>query len=500
MGAYFSQEDHDKAMFAGQPIYPVSYLVVDVRASGVHGAKVFEWNAGRFVCSRDLQDTFTDNSQRELHVTKIAFPAILAQVANLPATRLEGHGQTLREVIEHLCTRHASLRAHLFYENNALKEHFLFTSAGELVDADSQLPGDSEIDVMLATSGGADTDQLTNDEVRRYVRHITLPDVGRQGQLRFKNAKVLIIGTGGLGSPVCLYLAAAGVGSLGLIDFDVVESSNLQRQVVHGSSTLGMPKVDSAKQRLQDLNPHIAIQTYNVPLDADNAMSLIEQYDLVVDGTDNFATRYLVNAACARLEKPLVYGAIYRFDGRVSVFNHGDGPCYRRLFPSSPPPELSPSCSAGGVIGVLPGVVGLIQATEAVKLILGIGEPLVGRLLCFDALAMKFTQVQFQRRADCPTCSAAGSDDPPVQPAFVCSNHAAKLPALPDDFYIEPLALRQLMGRSAVSVPQTTPLRRRSRCAEVAATRPRRAALSPLRQPCRAVASCAAAAVPGRAA
>jgi sulfur-carrier protein adenylyltransferase/sulfurtransferase len=377
----------------------------------------------------------------------VLFPQMLAKVAKLPTSRLEADGQTLREVIGHLCMRHADLRAHLFYENGNFKEHFLFTSAGELVDPDSELPAGSEIDIMLATSGGTGSDQLSNDEVRRYVRHITLPEVGRAGQLRLKNAKVLIIGTGGLGSPVSLYLAAAGVGTLGLIDFDVVESSNLQRQVVHGISTLGMPKVESAKRRLQDLNETITINTYNAALDSENALSLIGQYDLVVDGTDNFSTRYLVNDACARLKKPLVYGAIYRFDGQMSVFNHGDGPCYRCLFPNSPPPELAQNCSAGGVIGVLPGVVGLIQATEAIKLILRIGEPLVGRLMRFDAKAMKFSEVRFKRRADCRACSPLYADAPLSQNEFVCSNSAPAQPPLPADFFIKPLELQQIMER-----------------------------------------------------
>lgn len=375
----------------------------------------------------------------------VLFPEVLAKVARLPGFRLEAEGQTLREVINHLCTRHTDLRAHLFYENDKLKEHFLFTSAGELVDPDRDLQEGSEIDIMLATSGGTCVEQLSNDEVRRYVRHITLPEVGREGQLRLKNAKVLIIGTGGLGSPASLYLAAAGVGTLGLIDFDVVESSNLQRQVVHGISTLGMPKVESAKRRLQDLNETITINTYNAALDADNALSLIGQYDLVVDGTDNFSTRYLVNDACARLRKPLVYGAIYRFDGQMSVFNHGEGPCYRCLFPNSPPPELAPNCSAGGVIGVLPGVVGLIQATEALKLILQIGEPLVGRLMRFDAMAMKFSEVRFKRRADCRACSPLYADAPLSTSELVCSNAPPTQTPLAANFFIEPLALKQMM-------------------------------------------------------
>lgn len=375
----------------------------------------------------------------------VLFPEVLARVAKLPGSRFECQAQTLRQAIDHLCTCHADLRAHLFYENGKLKEHFLFTSAGALIDPESALPAGSEIEVLLATSGGLGPEHLSNDEVRRYVRHITLPEVGREGQMRLKKAKVLVIGTGGLGSPSSLYLAAAGVGTLGLVDFDVVERSNLQRQVVHGSSTLGMPKVESAKRRLQDLNDAITIIAYNEALNVDNALSLIGQYDIVIDGTDNFSTRYLVNDACARLKKPLVYGAINRFDGQMSVFNHGDGPCYRCLFPSGPPPELAPNCSAGGVIGVLPGVVGLVQASEAVKLILQIGDPLVGRLMRFDALAMKFSEVRFDRRADCSACSPAFANVPLSQVEAVCADTASARADLAADFFIEPLALKQKM-------------------------------------------------------
>lgn len=378
----------------------------------------------------------------------VIFPEVLARAAQLPSHRMEGDGSTLREVIEHICTRESRLRTHLFYENDALKEHFLLTCAGELIDPDHILAAGSEVEIMLATSGGLDTDRLSNDEIRRYVRHITLPGVGRAGQLRLKRAKVLIIGTGGLGSPVCLYLAAAGVGTLGLIDFDIVESSSLQRQIVHGNSTLGMLKVESAKQRLQDLNADIQIDTYAAALDADNAGHLIGQYHLVVDGTDNFASRYLVNDTCARLGKPLVYGAIYRFEGQMSVFNHRAGPCYRCLFPQSPPPELAPNCSAGGVIGVLPGVVGLIQATEALKVILDIGESLAGRLMRFDALTMKFSEVRFSRRSDCPSCSLK-HDNPLAEPGdLVCADVKLGRQPLPSDFYIKPSALKCMMTRA----------------------------------------------------
>ena len=373
----------------------------------------------------------------------VIVPEVLSRVAQLPTTRLEGAGRTVRELVEDVCARHAGLREHLFYGNDQFKEHFLLTAGGELVEADSPLAEDAELDILLATSGGLDSDELSNDEVRRYVRHITLPDVGRQGQLRLKKARVLIIGTGGLGSPVSLYLAAAGIGTLGLVDFDRVESSNLQRQVVHGSGTLGQAKVESARRRLQDLNPDIRIDAHDCALTPDNALELVGAYDLVVDGTDNFATRYLLNDACVLLGRPLVYGALHRFDGQVSLFNHQDGPCYRCLYPKSPPAELAPNCNAGGVIGVLPGVVGLLQATEAIKLILGIGEPLVGRLLRFDALAMRFAEIRFKRRPDCPSCSPARSDrNLQVEAPVVCAASAPAGEPLPAELLISPQQLQ----------------------------------------------------------
>lgn len=437
VGAYFSDEDQDKALFMGEPIYPVSYLVVDVRQGKTQGSKLFAWDGKRFA-----QTPFND-LQTELCMNAVSFPDILVRVAKLPASTLEGAGSTLREVIENLCIEHPQLRAHLLYENNQLKEHFLFTAEEELIDANDRLPEKAKIEVLLATSGGMDVDQLSNEEVQRYVRHITLPGVGREGQLNLKKAKVLIVGTGGLGSPISLYLAAAGIGTLGLVDFDVVESSNLQRQIVHGNSTLGLPKVESAKQRLHDLNSHIQINTYDTAFNTDNALELVGAYDLVIDGTDNFETRYLVNDACVQLGKPLVYGAIYRFDGQISVLNYKGGPCYRCLFPQAPPAELAPNCSAGGVIGVLPGVVGMIQATEAIKLLIGIGEPLSGRLMRFDALAMKFSEIRFKRRADCPCCSELRHTQS-IAPA-VCADAMPSQPSLAEERYIKPRVLKQLL-------------------------------------------------------
>ncbi len=246
---------------------------------------------------------------------------------------------------------------------------------------------------------------LTHEEILRYSRHLLMPEVGLEGQQKLKAASVLVIGTGGLGSPVGMYLAAAGIGRIGLVDYDLVDFTNLQRQVVHGTSTLGERKVQSARRRLLDINPEIQVDVYDEPFTSENAFRIVEPYDMVIDGTDNFPTRYLVNDVCVMTGKPNVYGSIFRFEGQVSVFYAKDGPCYRCLFPEPPPPGLVPSCAEGGVFGVLPGTIGTLQATEALKLILGIGEPLIGELLLYDALAMSFDRVHLKKNPNCRVCS-----------------------------------------------------------------------------------------------
>jgi molybdopterin/thiamine biosynthesis adenylyltransferase/rhodanese-related sulfurtransferase len=246
--------------------------------------------------------------------------------------------------------------------------------------------------------------ELTGDELVRYGRHLVLPDVGLEGQRALKGARVLLVGAGGLGSPVALYLAAAGVGTLGLVDFDVVDLSNLQRQVLHGTKDIGRSKLESARDRIHDVNPRVAIDTYETRLTSANALDILREYDVIVDGTDNFATRYLTNDACVLLGKPNVYGSIFRFEGQASVFATEGGPCYRCLYPEPPPPGLVPSCAEGGVFGVLPGIVGTIQATEALKLLLGIGDALIGRLLLIDALGSRFRTVRLERDPACPAC------------------------------------------------------------------------------------------------
>ncbi len=252
--------------------------------------------------------------------------------------------------------------------------------------------------------------ELTVDEVRRYSRHLIIPDVGMAGQKRLKNAKVLCVGAGGLGSPALLYLAAAGVGTLGIVEFDVVDESNLQRQIIHSQKDIGRPKAESARDRVLETNPYVTVQMHQERLDSSNVMELFAQYDLIVDGTDNFATRYLVNDACVLLGKPYVWGSIYRFDGQASVFWAEYGPCYRCLYPEPPPPGMVPSCAEGGVLGVLCASIGSIQVTEAIKLLAGIGEPLLGRLVIYDALEMTYRQVKIRKDPNCAVCG----DNPTV--------------------------------------------------------------------------------------
>jgi adenylyltransferase/sulfurtransferase len=245
---------------------------------------------------------------------------------------------------------------------------------------------------------------LNKEEILRYSRHLILPEVGMEGQLKLKSAKVLMVGAGGLGAPLGLYLAASGVGRVGIVDFDVVDFSNLQRQVIHGTKDVGRKKLDSAADSMLDINPYMTVDKFDTAITSENALDIIKDYDMVVDGTDNFPTRYLINDACVLLKKPNVYGSIFRFEGQATIFAYPGGPCYRCLYPEPPPPGLVPSCAEGGVLGILPGTIGLIQATEAVKLILGVGESLVGRLLLYDALAMRFRELKLRRNTECPVC------------------------------------------------------------------------------------------------
>jgi molybdopterin/thiamine biosynthesis adenylyltransferase/rhodanese-related sulfurtransferase len=268
---------------------------------------------------------------------------------------------------------------------------------------------------------------LSPDQRRRYSRHLLIPEVGEEGQRKLLDARVLLVGAGGLGSPAALYLAAAGVGTLGIIDADVVDDSNLQRQVIHTAERLGIPKVESARIGIQALNPDVQVEKHEVHLDKSNVLDIFSQYDVILDGTDNFATRYLINDACVLLDKPNAHGSIFRFEGQATTFIPHVGPCYRCLFPSPPPPELAPSCAEAGVLGLLPGTIGIIQATEVAKLILGIGEPLVGRLLTYDALEMEFRELRLSRDPECPMC---GPDAPTSLEDIEYTDVGCRIPAL----------------------------------------------------------------------
>jgi adenylyltransferase/sulfurtransferase len=286
---------------------------------------------------------------------------------------------------------------------------------------------------------------LSNEEILRYSRHLIMPEVGMEGQLKLKNARVLLIGTGGLGAPLGLYLAAAGVGKLGLVDFDVVDFTNLQRQVTFGTSDVGKHKSEAARARLSNLNPDIEVLSFETQLTSANALELFKDFDIIVDGTDNFPTRYLVNDACILLGKPNVYGSIFRFEGQATVFGKPDGPCYRCLYPEPPPPGLVPSCAEGGVLGVLPGIVGSIQAMETIKLILGTGDGLVGRLLLFDALGMKFRELKLRKNPDCPMCGKNRTIHQLIDYFEFCGVRGEEAPA--PDLKVPEMTPRELKAR-----------------------------------------------------
>ncbi|MCX7789421.1 MAG: molybdopterin-synthase adenylyltransferase MoeB [Chloroflexaceae bacterium] len=288
---------------------------------------------------------------------------------------------------------------------------------------------------------------LSNEEIARYSRHLIMPEVGMEGQRRLKQGSVLLIGAGGLGSPLALYLAAAGVGHIGLVDFDVVDSSNLQRQIVHGTSTVGIAKTESARRRLLDLNPHIEVTVYETQITSANAFDLMRPYDVIVDGTDNFPTRYLTNDASVLLGKPNVYGSIFRFEGQATVFApQAGGPCYRCLYPEPPPPGLVPSCAEGGVLGVLPGVIGTIQATETIKLLTGIGEPLIGRLMLYDALGMRFRELKLRRNPKCPVCGENPTVTTLIDYEQFCGI-TREAPSIGGQYVITPLELANWLQR-----------------------------------------------------
>jgi molybdopterin/thiamine biosynthesis adenylyltransferase/rhodanese-related sulfurtransferase/molybdopterin converting factor small subunit len=348
---------------------------------------------------------------------KIAIPTALRQYAGGQAA-VEVTASTIGEALAGLTGQHPELKKHLFDAQGKLRNFVNVYVNDEDIRYQQQentpIKESDEISIIPSIAGGAVTEnvlssaalpELSKDEVARYSRHLIMPEVGMEGQRKLKAASILLIGAGGLGSPLGLYLAAAGVGRLGLVDFDVVDHSNLQRQIIHGTKDVGRPKLQSAKDRLSDVNPHTQIDGYETALKAENALEIFKDYDIIIDGTDNFQTRYLANDASVLLGKPNVYGSIFRFDGQASVFYpKAGGPCYRCLYPEPPPPGLVPSCAEGGVLGILPGIIGVIQATEAIKLIIGEGDPLIGRLLLFDALKMKFRELKLRRNPECPLC------------------------------------------------------------------------------------------------
>jgi molybdopterin/thiamine biosynthesis adenylyltransferase/rhodanese-related sulfurtransferase/molybdopterin converting factor small subunit len=338
---------------------------------------------------------------------------------------VDATGATVGELLADLTQKHSGLKAHLYNEQGKLRSFVNVYVNDEdiryLQKEQTPVASSDTVSIIPSVAGGVPTTtdqdvrsvglqadralpELTNDEVKRYSRHLIMPEVGVDGQRKLKASKVLCIGAGGLGSPVAMYLAAAGVGTIGLVDFDVVDFSNLQRQILHSTPDVGRPKLASAKDKLTALNPEIEIRTHEIALSSENALELFAPYDVIVDGTDNFPTRYLVNDACVLLGKPNAYGSIFRFEGQASVFATKEGPCYRCLYPEPPPPGLVPSCAEGGVLGVLPGMIGMIQATETMKLIMGIGEPLIGRFLIYDALKMKFRELKLRKDPDCPVC------------------------------------------------------------------------------------------------
>ena len=301
---------------------------------------------------------------------------------------------------------------------------------------------------LKESAANGPTAALTKEEVLRYSRHLIMPEVGMEGQLKLKKAKVLLVGSGGLGAPLGLYLAAAGVGRLGIVDFDVVDFTNLQRQVTFGTSDVGRKKLEAARERLSNLNPDIQIDTYETRLTSDNALDILRDYDIVADGTDNFPTRYLVNDACVLLGKPNVYGSIFRFEGQASIFGYHGGPCYRCLYPEPPPPGLVPSCAEGGVLGVLPGIIGCIQAMETLKLILGSGDTLVGRLLLFDALRMRFRELKLRKNPDCPVCGEHRTITKLIDYAEFCGIRGEEMETKPLDIpEITPKELKTSLDR-----------------------------------------------------
>jgi molybdopterin/thiamine biosynthesis adenylyltransferase/rhodanese-related sulfurtransferase/molybdopterin converting factor small subunit len=402
--------------------------------------------------------------------TKILIPTPLRPYTD-KKDAVDADGATVGELLADLTRRHSGLKAHLYNDQGKLRSFVNVYVNDEdiryLQKEQTPVTATDTVSIIPSVAGGAPTEtrertnapaasskasqaerplpELNKDEIKRYSRHLIMPEVGMDGQRRLKAGSVLCIGAGGLGSPAAMYLAAAGVGRIGVVDFDVVDFSNLQRQIIHGTPDVGRSKLASAKDRINAINPHVEVETFEVALSSENALELFEPYDVVLDGTDNFPTRYLTNDACVLLGKPNAYGSIFRFEGQASVFATKDGPCYRCLYPEPPPPGLVPSCAEGGVLGVLPGVIGVIQATEAIKLITGIGEPLVGRFLIYDALRMKFRELKLRKDPDCPVCGTHPTVTKLIDYDQFCGIH----PAAP-----EPAAVNNATDITSVELKQ----------------------------------------------
>src|SRR5579884_868398 len=390
-------------------------------------------------------------------MAKVLIPTALRQFTEQKDS-VEVSGATVGEALHQLTQQFPLIRRNLFNDEGKLRSFVnIYVNDEDIryLEKDAtKLKGDETISIVPSIAGGAttvaepQTAALTNEEIARYSRHLILPEVGMEGQLKLKRAKIIMIGAGGLGAPVGLYLAAAGVGRIGIVDFDVVDASNLQRQVIHGTSDIGRKKIDSAADRMREINPNLQIDKFDTGLSSENALGILKDYDVVVDGTDNFPTRYLVNDACVLLKKPNVYGSIFRFEGQATVFAYEDGPCYRCLYPEPPPPGLVPSCAEGGVLGILPGTIGLIQATEAVKILLGVGETLKNRLLLYDALNMRFRELRLRKDPDCPVCGTHPTVTKLIDYVEFCGMRPAPVQAqAAQGGVIDPVEVKQKLDR-----------------------------------------------------
>ncbi len=392
---------------------------------------------------------------------KVLIPTALRQFTG-QQDAVEVTGGTVADALTQLTTQFPNIKKNLFNDQGKLRSFVnVYVNDEDIryLDKDAtKLEGNETISIVPSIAGGAvgiaetgttalSNPTLSNEELARYSRHLILPEVGLEGQLKLKQAKVALIGAGGLGAPLGLYLAAAGVGRIGMVDFDAVDASNLQRQVIHGTKDIGRKKLDSAAERMLDINPNLNIDKFDTSLTSENALGILADYDVVVDGTDNFPTRYLVNDACVLLGKPNVYGSIFRFEGQATVFAYEDGPCYRCLYPEPPPPGLVPSCAEGGVLGILPGAIGIIQATETVKIILGIGEALKNRLLLYDALSMRFRELKLHRDRNCPVCGDHPTVTKLIDYQEFCGVKSAISQPIAADGVIEPTEVKAKLDR-----------------------------------------------------